>query len=246
MMAEEGGRTAEDPRMATTAEQKITIVEQDIAAVKREIAAIKHCLIGLNSSNAPEEIRREVLIYEGANKAFLFQFLGNLENKFTALLQNQQTVKSEGNKWLYQIAFVYVISLWISLSNRSCASIFDPLLHLICCLFNDLVKGMPLSIPEDKFGSLENKFTALLQNQQTVKSEGNKWLYQIAFVYVISLWISLSNRSCASIFDPLLYLIYCLCNDSVHGMPLSIADDKFGNLAAILQNQQAIKSEGNN
>ena len=101
MMAEEGGRTAEDPRMATTAEQKITTVEQDIAAVKREIAAIKHCLIGLNSSNAPEEIRREVLIYEGANKASLriesrslTKHLGNL---VTALLQYQQTVKSEGN-----------------------------------------------------------------------------------------------------------------------------------------------------
>ena len=104
MMAEEGGRTAEDPRMATTAEQDITTVRQDIAAVKREIAAIKHCLKGRNSSNAPEEIREEVLIYEGANKASLrieshslTMLLGNLENKFTALLQNQQTVKSEGN-----------------------------------------------------------------------------------------------------------------------------------------------------
>ena len=173
MMAEEGGRTAEDPRMATTAEQDITTVRQDIAAVKRKISAIDHCLKGRNSSNAPEEIREEVLIYEGANKAFLFQFLGNLENKFTALLQNQQTVKSEGNKWLYQIAFVYVISLWISLSNRSCASIFDPLLHFICCLCNDSVRGMPLSIAEDKFGNLENKITAILQNQQAIKSEGN-------------------------------------------------------------------------
>ena len=97
MMAEEGGRTAEDPRMATTAEQDITIVRQDIAAVKRKISAIDHCLKGRNSSNAPEEIREEVLIYEGANKAFLFQFLGKLTDEITALLQNQQTVKSEGS-----------------------------------------------------------------------------------------------------------------------------------------------------
>ena len=95
MVADEGGRKA--------GELQISNIEMDIAAVKRKIAAVEHCLKGRNSTNAPEEIREEVLIYEGADKEslrvdnrYLVSLLGKLVEDRAAARESQKAVKSEG------------------------------------------------------------------------------------------------------------------------------------------------------
>ena len=82
--------------------RQISIIEMDIAAVKRKIAAVEHCLKGRNSTNAPEEIREDVLIYEGADKESLridnrslVNLLGKLEER-AAARESLNAVKSEG------------------------------------------------------------------------------------------------------------------------------------------------------
>jgi hypothetical protein len=87
------------PRLVTTFLSSSSPDKFD--ALEKKIGALEHLLKGFNSTNASEDIRESVLIYEGGDKDWLRGILKDLQReklveKETALIISQAAVGSKG------------------------------------------------------------------------------------------------------------------------------------------------------